>query len=232
MRIGIVSDAHGCIEGLDMALDILEEQGVDEVYFLGDAIGYFPGWEAVDRLVELSIPAVMGNHERMALDGTYSENDHIYRLGQTMEQSKERHLKFLKALPGIRSVESPAGRIDLMHGSPSDRISGYLYPDADLETIDADGASFLCMGHTHRPFIKTSNGCIFVNVGSCSIPRDGHMLGCVCILDAAQGHAELLRYDVSEAFRQAISRCGGVARPVEDLLLRRSTNQPVGTILS
>ena len=48
MKAGIISDAHGNLAALQLSLNfLLKCQQVDCIYYLGDAIGYFPDSAAV-----------------------------------------------------------------------------------------------------------------------------------------------------------------------------------------
>ncbi len=66
MKIGIVSDLHGNIAGLDMALQRMGE--VDEVWCPGDAFNQYRFSNAVvGRLKEINARYILGNHEDMLL---------------------------------------------------------------------------------------------------------------------------------------------------------------------
>ena len=42
MKFGILSDVHANLEALEVALKFLRDAEVDEIVFLGDAVGYVP----------------------------------------------------------------------------------------------------------------------------------------------------------------------------------------------
>src|SRR5690348_6939565 len=65
MKRGFLSDAHGNVEGFEAALSVLDRVGVDELYYLGDAVGYLPGAAVVGSLRRSGARAIMGNHEAM-----------------------------------------------------------------------------------------------------------------------------------------------------------------------
>jgi predicted phosphodiesterase len=93
-----------------------------------------------------------------------------------------------------------------VHGSPSDPTYGYVYPDTDLSSFAGFEADVIFMGHTHRPFVRRNGDYLFVNVGSCGLPRDGDPRGSVCLFDTHSRSAEILRFDISQSSEAALSR--------------------------
>ncbi len=81
-----------------------------------------------------------------------------------------------------------------VHGSPNDVWCGYLYPDSDINAFEHLAGTVVIAGHTHRPMVRrNSHGAIFINPGSCGMPRDiGHSAGCG-ILDTVENNISLVR---------------------------------------
>lgn len=208
MILGFVSDAHGCVEALDKALDVLARRGAEQVFHLGDSIGYFPGWAAADRLRDLKIPSLLGNHEQMLAEGTTDpDKDRILGLELTNGMATPEQLRWASTLPSSLTIGSDSAPILLVHGSPSDPINGYVYPDTPLDGLDPGNAMAVFMGHTHHPCIRESGGVLFVNVGSCALPRDEKRLGCVCLWDTKARTARLERFGIGREARRAAERC-------------------------
>lgn len=134
------------------------------------------------------------------------------------------NLKFLATWPDHRVIESPSGTILLVHGSPANRLGGYLYPDTDLSALSALGARYIFVGQTHRPFVRREEQATFVNVGSCGLPRDCGHLGAACVFDTQTGEVEILRFDIQQATRAALRRCGPVSPQVMAVFGRRSSD--------
>jgi predicted phosphodiesterase len=226
VRIGMLSDAHGNIEAFDLACHVLECAGAEELHFLGDAVGYFPGPAVVEALVARGIPALRGNHEAMLLDlPSIGLRDDAYRLRSTAVQMPDALLDVVRTWPTSRSLALHSGPALLVHGSPDDPTYGYVYPDTPLDAFaerpDLAGATVF-MGNTHRPFVRTSGATTFVNVGSCGLPRDVGNLGACCVFDTERDEACILRYDITGATAHAIERCGAVHDAVTRALARRS----------
>lgn len=205
MIIGILSDAHGNLPAFDKAVSVLIAHGAERFVFLGDAVGYFPGTSIVERLFVAKIPSILGNHEAMLLADDYSENrEPIYRLREVSGALTDEQRAFIASWPIARSERTGGKGYLFVHGSPNDPVFGYVYPDTDLDTFDPEGADFVFMGNTHRPFIRENAGTIYVNVGSCGLPRDQGGLGAACLLDTVLHKVLILRFDISQGTKKVV----------------------------
>ncbi|CAN7490033.1 metallophosphoesterase family protein [Phenylobacterium sp. LjRoot219] len=226
MIIGLLSDAHGNLEAFEKARRVLDDFGAAEVYFLGDAVGYLPGADVATLIVDLGLPSVLGNHEAMLLDPACgrSDRDPVYRLAETAAAMPARVRRALQGWPDRRDLRRGCGRVVLVHGSPAERVWGYVYPDTDLTGFAGDPSldgAFVFMGNTHRPFVKTVGATTFVNVGSCGLPRDVGHLGACCLLDDQTGEVRIIRFDIRAETAAALERCGPVHARVLESLGRR-----------
>lgn len=198
MLLGILSDAHGHVGGFLEGLRLLRNAGVAEVYFLGDAIGYVPSVEVLGHLKKGAVTCIRGNHEAMLLESSFDEaRDEVYRFGSISGLLTADDLSYMKAWPEKLSRTVDGRRLLFVHGSPTDPTFGYVYPDADLGSYPARDFDVVFMGNTHRPFARRHQGALYVNVGSCGLPRDNVGKGSVCIYDSARDEAELVRFDIS-----------------------------------
>lgn len=195
MRIGFVSDAHGNTLGLSACLSFLTKQKVDKIYFLGDAIGYFPDWSGVFSLLEeYSVECLQGNHDHMSVVGEvdYKKNL-VYKITPKLIEENQANLSKIIACPSSKNIELNNKKILLVHGSPWDALNGYIYPDSDLKRFESIEADVVFMGHTHRPFVKNIYEKYLVNVGSCGMPRDVGNLASCAIYDADNGACDVYR---------------------------------------
>ena len=72
--LAFLSDVHGNLPALEAALRDLDARGVDEIYFLGDAIGKGPSvHEVLSLLRERCRGAVYGNWDRLILSSKDGE---------------------------------------------------------------------------------------------------------------------------------------------------------------
>ena len=222
MRIAIFSDIHGNLPALDAVLADIRRQQPDAVYCLGDLVGYapFPN-EVVERIRHEAIPTIMGNYddgvgfERDDCGCAYREEDEKRRGDRSLAWTKDHvtaeNKAFLRTLkPEIR-FEADGRRVLLVHGSPR-KINEYLFEDRPISSFQrlaaSSNADIIVCGHTHKPYTKTVDGALFLNVGSVGKPKDGDRRACYAVLETKSANARFVRieYDiatVTTAIRQS-----------------------------
>ena len=73
--IAILSDVHSNLEALEAVLADVAEHGVEDVYCLGDMVGYGPNpRECLDLLIERCKVVILGNHDQGVLFDPVSFN--------------------------------------------------------------------------------------------------------------------------------------------------------------
>ncbi len=153
MRVGIVSDIHGNWEALSAVSSALEKERVEEVWCLGDIVGYGPDPQECIKWVKQNCRlTVCGNHDKAVCreeEATFF--NHIARkaIMWTCEQLSEEEIRFLDSLPYTISL----GEILLVHSSPeSPRSWGYILNEWDAErAFENCEERLIFVGHTHRP---------------------------------------------------------------------------------
>lgn len=103
-RFAIITDIHGNIEGLNAVLYDIKTKKVDDIFCLGDVIDIGPNSkECVDKLLELNIKTILGNHELYLLRGTDIEPTIV---GEEKEHYKwvkesltDKEINFIKSCP-------------------------------------------------------------------------------------------------------------------------------------
>lgn len=205
----IISDIHGNLEALETVLADIEEQGIDEIYCLGDVIGYGPNpRECIDRCKDFQL-CLLGNHDNGALfdpDGFSSGAERAIfwtrrELEDAAHEGCRERWQFLAGLPRTHRE----GDLLFVHGSPRSPLKEYVFPEdiynqRKIERIFGFIQKYCFQGHTHVPGVFTEN-CRFyspddlsneyelgeqkvmVNVGSVGQPRDNDPRSCYVILD-------------------------------------------------
>ncbi len=178
MRIAILSDIHGNLPSLELALADIRQSNVDQIVCLGDVASLGPQpREVIARLRGLQIPIVMGNHDNYLLNPHLTEN-HLPWLRAAelwcLEQLSTDDLDFLRTFqPQLRLAPDPDATMLCFHGSPRSNEE-FLYPDTSFETLDevfnGQDARILIGGHTHVQMVRQHKRATFLNPGSIGMP--------------------------------------------------------------
>ena len=210
MKRAIVSDIHGNLEALDAVMDDIADQNVDEIFCLGDVIGYGPNpRECIDRVMQYDL-CILGNHDSGALfdpEGfssgaekaifwTRSQLEHC----SDTEPPQTQRWNFLCELPRTHRD----GDLLFVHGSARSPLNEYVFPEdiynpKKMEKIFALIERYCFQGHTHVPGVFTDDGRflsptdlngrfqlgqrkVMINVGSVGQPRDTDNRSCYVVL--------------------------------------------------
>lgn len=146
--------------------------------------------------------------------------DKLYRLQEERRNWQDRDKAFLTGLMSDWETDSHGQKLLFVHEAPFDSLNGYLYEDNKDYLWDGQGYRFIFMGHTHRPYIKRSGEAIFVNVGSCGLPRDIGMSPSLCIFDDTNMTAEIIRIQMPQEILASGYYCGLDDRVLEVLWRR------------
>jgi diadenosine tetraphosphatase ApaH/serine/threonine PP2A family protein phosphatase len=206
MRRLVVSDIHSNLEAFQAVLD--DAGPVDEVWCLGDVVGYGPDPNGcVDLLRSLPHICVAGNHDWATL-GKLDLRDFNPDARQANLWSRGQlspgNLAYLEALPETFLEE---GQFSLVHGSPRYPIWEYIiYPATAEVNFEYLSTPYCFVGHTHTPVIfrlgdgECAQECemivptpgtlvelgpepLIVNPGSVGQPRDGDPRASYLLLD-------------------------------------------------
>jgi predicted phosphodiesterase len=222
MRIAVLSDIHGNRHAFEAALAEVRDAGVDEVWCLGDLVGYGADPDACCELAAAHCDlSLVGNHD-LAVRGDIPLDEFSTgaRLAAqwTQEVIAPENLEYLRALvPEL--LDREAG---LYHASPRDPVWEYVISTllADL-CLDVQRHRVCLIGHSHvalsfqrsegepatgetRPGgaeLDLSQHEWLLNPGSVGQPRDGDPRAAWMVLDTGGWAATYRRtpYDVAGA---------------------------------
>ena len=69
VRLAIISDIHSNLEALTCALQVIDDEGVDEIVCLGDVVGYGANPNECLTMVRARCSTILlGNHDAAATD--------------------------------------------------------------------------------------------------------------------------------------------------------------------
>jgi predicted phosphodiesterase len=106
--------------------------------------------------------------------------------------------KYLAALPTSDMFTLGGKRFLLVHATPRDPLDEYCAPDPAqwaprVAGLDVD---YLCVGHTHQPFVLKVGSTTVVNPGSVGLPRDGEPLARYAVIDGDTVELKQVAYPV------------------------------------
>lgn len=203
MLLGLISDIHANIYGLEAALEALRLRGVDAILCAGDLVGYYPYVnETLDMLREYEVECVLGNHDAIVVGRLPAEPAERlkYRVDATEDALAPHHRDWIAQLPLRRRYSWGQATLELCHGSPWFPLTEYIYPDYDqFERFAAHSAAYVILGHTHWPLLRREGNVTIFNPGSCGQPRDWRPGACYGVLSVDDNRCELhhTEYDLS-----------------------------------
>ena len=224
MRIALLSDVHGNLPAFEAVLGDVDGEAVEEVWCLGDLVGYGAEPDGCVRLArercELSLA---GNHD-LVVTGEIPISDFSASAAAaarwTQETISADTMDYLKGLVPQDPDRDPA----LYHASPRDPVWEYVLStwqaDECFEIMDARVAA---VGHSHVALwfrrdeqgevdgstadagaeLDLSHGRWLINPGGVGQPRDGDPRAAWLLLDTSTWTAEWRRveYPIDEAAR-------------------------------
>lgn len=227
MKRAIISDIHGNLAALEAVLEHIRQQQVEEVFCLGDIVGYGPDpCECLDRVMASCAICLLGNHDQGALFDPEGFNTGaeraIFWTREQLESARDGEEKVAKRwdfLGELRRVHRD-GQWLYVHGSPRNPVNEYVFPEdiynqKKMEKLFGLVQQGCFQGHTHVPGIFTEDchfmspeetGHVFrpgslrflINVGSVGQPRDGDPRSCYVVQDDESVTFHRVEYDVSK----------------------------------
>ena len=175
MKLAVISCIHGNYEALNAVLSDIDAQNADQIYCLGDLVGYGPHPNAVVEMIRsLDIPTVQGCWDEDIVEGLNAcECSYPSQLAE--KRGRQAHewtntvlhpevRDYLATLPMTLKQDN----LCFVHGSPNSQHE-YLLPSMDgfaaLERVLATDADVLFCGHTHVPYVRSlEDGTLTVQV--------------------------------------------------------------------
>jgi putative phosphoesterase len=215
LKIALISDIHANLIALEAVLKHARKHGVDEIWNLGDSIGYgaFPD-QVIRRLQSEKILSIVGNYDLKVLKinkkrAQWKKTKHPLKLAMfewTYQQLSKKSRKIITEFPRELTLKRKGCRLLLTHASPAS-IDEPLFPEtpkkrfAELaRTVDVE--MVLC-GHSHIACVRTAKGVSFANPGSVGRAKFGDPRASYAQIVFTKGSARidhfLVEYDLSRA---------------------------------
>jgi diadenosine tetraphosphatase ApaH/serine/threonine PP2A family protein phosphatase len=219
MRACVVSDIHANLHALEAVLEAIDGEGADELWCLGDLVGYGPRPNECTRVVaERADVCLVGNHDlgvlgRLDLDLFSPDAAESARWTAGALDDDARAL-----LESLRPDATRAG-VALFHASARDAVWEYVMTeDVAAESLVASPETLTLVGHSHLALEFSLTGPVvrgslapdgteleldgpdrrLLNPGSVGQPRDGDPRAAYLVLDldARRATFRRVRYPV------------------------------------
>jgi diadenosine tetraphosphatase ApaH/serine/threonine PP2A family protein phosphatase len=229
MRVAVVSDIHGNLHALEAVLGALEADKPDELWCLGDLVGYGARpTECCSAIEARASICLAGNHD-LAVRGTIDLAEFSGDAGAAAAWT--RTVLSDEARTYLDRLEPQGKRADtaLFHGSPRDPVWEYVLSDeAAITTLALTEEPLVLVGHSHVALqislhgdsvegglaaagteLDLRHGRRLLNPGSVGQPRDGDPRAAYLLLDLEARTASFHRvaYDIAQT-QQEIREAG------------------------
>jgi diadenosine tetraphosphatase ApaH/serine/threonine PP2A family protein phosphatase len=235
MRVAVISDVHGNEQALVSVLAAVDAAKPDEIWCLGDTVGYGPAPNRCCELVsERADLCLVGNHDlvvigKLSIDefNDDARDAAIWTRAQLTPEWRD----------WLHSLEPTARRADvgLFHASARDPVWEYvLSAAAALRTFEATDEPVILVGHSHIALaidgdldgsvapegtkVDLARGRTLLNPGSVGQPRDGDPRAAWLELDleARFAHFHRVAYPIEET--QVDMRAAGLPEALAERL--------------
>ncbi|MBF0592118.1 MAG: metallophosphoesterase family protein [Nitrospirae bacterium] len=223
MAYAVISDVHSNLHALEAVLKDISDHRIDELYFVGDAVGYGPQPNlCIDLLKKDCAILIAGNHDWAVLEYISTEYFNIHAVEAVMYNRQvmaEQHMQDLEKFNLLKSSEKRNALF--VHATPRDPENwDYLFSVKDAEINFEHFEQRLCfIGHSHTPVIieQQQTGEILihrakteinetsryiVNDGSVGQPRDGDPRASYVIVEDTSIEIVRVQYDVSKTQKE------------------------------
>jgi putative phosphoesterase len=187
-RFGLIGDVHAEDEQLERVVRFLRNQGVERLLCTGDVVdGPGDANRCCRLLADAEVITVQGNHDRWLFQS------HRPLLPDATQRAdlEPASVRFLRSLPEMVEIRTPAGLFVLCHGLPGNDMAqlrpddaGYaLESNLDLLRLVREARyQFVINGHTHRRMVRQFSGITVVNLGTLYRQHDP----CCAVMDLEQ----------------------------------------------
>ena len=224
MRVAIVSDIHSNLHALEAVLAAIEAEAPDELWCLGDLVGYGPRPNECCALIARQADVCLGGNHDLAVRGTIHLEEFGGDAAVAARWTRDVLAPEAQALLDRLEPQGTAHGVALYHGSARDPIWEYVLSDEGaLATLELAGTPLVLVGHSHVALKVVQSGDeldgggaaagteleldgrrALLNPGSVGQPRDGDPRAAFLLvdLDARQASFRRVEYDVARTQRE------------------------------
>jgi diadenosine tetraphosphatase ApaH/serine/threonine PP2A family protein phosphatase len=230
---------HSNLAALEAVLSAIDAAPPDEIWCLGDVVGYGPRPNECCEIVESRADICLGGNHDLAVRGTIDldefRGDAAVAARWTRDILSDSARAFLDRLEPQDERDGAA----LYHGSARDPVWEYVLSDESAAaTLAISPLPLVLVGHSHvalevewREDVLTGGlapdgtrvvvgGRVLLNPGSVGQPRDGEPRAAYLVLDRDEETATFHRVEYDVERTQAEMRAAGLPEPLAARLTR------------
>jgi diadenosine tetraphosphatase ApaH/serine/threonine PP2A family protein phosphatase len=224
MRVAVVSDIHSNLHALEAVLAAIDAEAPDELWCLGDLVGYGarPN-ECCAAVAERADVCLGGNHD-LAVRGTIDLEEFGGEAAVAARWTRDVLDPEAQALLDRLEPTGTTHGVALYHGSARDPIWEYVLTDASaIATFEISDSPLILVGHSHVALqivlsgdelegavaptgteVDLDGARALLNPGSVGQPRDGDPRAAYLLLDldARRARFHRVEYDVVRTQRE------------------------------
>jgi predicted phosphodiesterase len=219
MRVAVVSDIHSNLHALEAVLGAIEAEPVDELWCLGDVVGYGPRPNECCAIVEERADVCLAGNHDLAIVGTIDLDEFHGDAALAARLNREALTPGSHAFLERLEPQGTRHGVALYHGSARDPVWEYVLSDeAARATLALAGSQLVLVGHSHVALrfneleggvapagtaVSFGDAPALLNPGSVGQPRDGDPRAAYLLLDLDARRAEFRRVDYDVARTQS-----------------------------
>jgi len=224
MRVAVVSDIHSNLHALEAVLAAIDAEAPDELWCLGDLVGYGPRPNECCATIEKRADVCLAGNHDLAVRGTIDLEEFGGEAAVAARWTQEQLAPEAQALLDRLEPGGSAHGVALYHGSARDPVWEYVLSDEGaLATLELVDAPLVLVGHSHVALqvvqseeeltggvarggseLELVGVRALLNPGSVGQPRDGDPRAAFLLLDLDAQRASFRRveYDVKRTQRE------------------------------
>jgi predicted phosphodiesterase len=239
VRIAVISDVHSNLAALEAVLSGIDAAPPDEIWCLGDVVGYGPRPNECCEIVESRADICLGGNHDLAVRGTIDLDEFRGDAAVAARWTRDILSDSARAFLGRLEPQGERDGVALYHGSARDPVWEYVLSDESAAaTLAISPRPLVLVGHSHvalevewREDVLTgglapdgtrvdARGRVLLNPGSVGQPRDGEPRAAYLVLDRDEETATFHRVDYDIERTQAEMRAAGLPEPLSARLAR------------
>jgi diadenosine tetraphosphatase ApaH/serine/threonine PP2A family protein phosphatase len=230
VRVAVISDVHSNLHALDAVLAAVDAAPPDEVWCVGDVVGYGARPNECCALVQERAALCLGGNHDLAVRGTIHLADFAGDAGAAARWTRGVLTEVSRAFLDTLEPQGRSHGVELYHGSARDPVWEYvLSGEAAVTTLLLTEEPVVLIGHSHVALqvalradrvegglapggteLELQNARWLLNPGSVGQPRDGDARAAWLELDLDAQRATFHRVEYDVARTQAEIREAGL----------------------